>query len=86
MSELMKLTTICFDRKTHLRVLEKGVQASQGGQVPYVTRFSDWRTVEHVLVWQHEDVTVGPVTMASQIMEIVFDEPIPATLFKLPRK
>jgi len=79
-------TTICFDSKTHLRVLEKGVQASQGGQVPYVTRFSDWRPIEHVLVWHHEDVTVGPVTMESQVTEIVFDEPIPATLFKLPRK
>jgi hypothetical protein len=79
-------TTICFDSKTHLRVLEKGVQASQGGQVPYVTRFSDWRPVQGVLVWHHEDVTVGPVTMESQVMQIVFDEPIPATLFKLPRK
>ncbi len=79
-------TTICFDRKTHLRVLEKGVQASPGGQVPYVTRFSDWRRVEGVLVWYHEDVTVGPVTMESQVRQIVFDEPIPATLFKLPRR
>jgi len=79
-------TTICFDRKTHLRALEKGVQPSQGGQVPYVTRFSDWRPLEGVLVWYHENVTVGPVTMESQVMQITFDEPIPATLFKLPRK
>jgi hypothetical protein len=79
-------TTICFDSKTHLRALEKGVQASQGGQVPYVTRFSEWRSVDGVSVWHHEDVTVGPVTMESRIAEIVFDEPIPATLFKLPKK
>lgn len=79
-------TTICFDAKTHLRVLEKGVQASQGGQVPYVTRFSDWRSVDGVFVWHHEDVTVGPVTMESRIVDIVFDQPIPPMLFKLPRK
>ncbi|HEX7507991.1 MAG TPA: hypothetical protein VF550_14530 [Polyangia bacterium] len=79
-------SVVCFDSKNHLRVLEKGVQASQGGQVPYVTRFSDWRTVDGVLVWQQEDVTVGPVTMAGRIVEIAFDEHFPATLFSLPKK
>jgi hypothetical protein len=79
-------SVVCFDGKTHLRVLEKGVQASQGGQVPYVTRFSDWRSVDGVLVWQQEEVTVGPVTMAGRIVEIVFDEHFPATLFALPKK
>jgi hypothetical protein len=79
-------TKICFDRVSHLRVWEQGVQASQGGQVPYVTKFSDWRTVDGVQVWHREVVTVGPVTMESQIVEVVFDEPIPAHLFALPRK
>ena len=79
-------SVVCFDGTTHLRVLEKGVQASQGGQVPYVTRFSDWRAIDGVLVWQQEEVTVGPVTMAGRIVEIVFDEPFPATLFALPKK
>jgi hypothetical protein len=78
-------SVVCFDSKTHLRVLEKGVQASQGGQVPYVTRFSDWRPIDGVLVWHHEEVTVGPVTMEGRIVEIVFDEHFPATLFSLPR-
>jgi hypothetical protein len=79
-------SVVCFDSKTHLRVLEKGVQASQGGQVPYVTRFSDWRTVDGVLVWQQEEVSVGPVTMEGRIVEISFDEHFPATLFSLPKK
>jgi hypothetical protein len=79
-------TEICFDSNTHLRVWEQGVQASQGGQVPYVTKFSDWRPVDGVQVWHHESVTVGPVTMEGHIVEIVFDEPIPASLFALPRK
>ncbi len=79
-------SVVCFDSKTHLRVLEKGVQASQGGQVPYITRFSDWRKVDGVLVWHREDVTVGPVTMVGRIVEIVFDEHFPMTLFSLPKK
>jgi hypothetical protein len=79
-------STLCFDGKTHLRVWEKGVQASQGGEVPYVTKFSDWRVVDGVKVWHQEDVTVGPVTMEGHIVEIVFDEPVPATLFTLPKK
>jgi len=79
-------TILCFDGKTHLRAWERGVQASQGGQVPYATRFSDWRLVDGVQVWHREDVTVGPVTMEGHILELVFDEPNPAQLFALPRK
>jgi len=79
-------SVVCFDSKSHLRVLEKGVQASQGGQVPYVTKFSDWRMVDGVHMWFREDVAVGPVTMQGQILEIVFDEPTSAQLFALPRR
>jgi hypothetical protein len=79
-------SVVCFDGQTHLRVLEKGVQASQGGQVPYVTRFSDWRAVDGVQVWHHEEVTIGPVTMEGRIVEVAFDEHFPATLFTLPKK
>jgi len=79
-------SVLCFDSRTHLRVLEKGVQASQGGQVPYVTRFSDWRAVDGVKVWHQEEVTVGPVTMSGRVLEIAFDEHFPATLFSLPKK
>lgn len=76
----------CFDRKTHLRVWEKGVQASPGGPVPYTTRFSDWHVVDGVRVWYREAVTVGPVTMEGHIIELVFDEPMPDRLFALPKR
>jgi hypothetical protein len=76
----------CFDAVTHLRVWEKGVQASQGGSVPYVTRFSDWRTVDGVRVWHAETVTVGPLTMDGRIVSIVFDEPVAPGVFALPAK
>ncbi|MGD0836441.1 MAG: hypothetical protein ABSB49_07340 [Polyangia bacterium] len=79
-------TRICFDRATHLRVWEQGVQAAQGGQVPYATTFSDWQRVDGVLVWHHEVVSAGPVTMDDRIVEFVFDEPTPISLFMLPRK
>lgn len=79
-------TTLCLDRETHLRVWEQGVQASQGGLVPYVTKFSDWRPVDGVKLWHHEVVTVGPVTMESQIVEVKFDEAMSPNLFALPRK
>ena len=81
-----KPTLTCFDRQGHLRVWEKGVQASQGGDVPYVTRFSDWRLVEGVRVWHHEEITVGPVTMEGQLLEVAFDEPAPARLFQVPKR
>ncbi|MBN2576519.1 MAG: hypothetical protein JXP73_18290 [Deltaproteobacteria bacterium] len=80
-----KPSVACFDAKTHLRVWERGVQASQGGEVPYATRFSDWRLVDGVRVWHQEEVTAGPVTMSGRILEIVFDEPVPAKLFSLPK-
>ena len=81
-----KPSVACFDRKTHLRVWEKGVQASQGGEVPYATKFSDWRVVDGVRVWHQEEVTAGPVTMSGRILELVFDEPVPAKLFSLPKQ
>jgi len=81
-----KPSTLCFDGTTHLRVWERGVQASQGGDVPYVTRFSDWRVVDGVRVWYQEDVAVGPVNMEGHMVEIVFDEPTPTNLFGLPKK
>jgi hypothetical protein len=79
-------TTTCFDAQTHLRVWEKGAQSSPGGDVPYVTRFSEWRVLDGVRVWRKEELTVGPVTMEGHIVEIVFDEPAPAQLFTLPKK
>jgi hypothetical protein len=81
-----KPTLACFDKATHLRVWEKGEEASPGGAVPYVKRFSDWRTVEGVQVWFHETVTSGPLAMEGQIVDIRFDEPMRPELFALPVK
>ena len=80
-----KATITCFDRQSHLRVWEKGVQASQGGDIPYVTRFADWRLVDGVRVWHHEEITVGPVTMECQLLGVIFDEPAPPRLFQVPK-
>jgi hypothetical protein len=78
-------TTTCFDRRSHLRVWEKGAQASQGGEIPYVTHFSDWRLVDKVRVWHHEQITAGPVTMECQLLRITFDEPTSSSIFRMPK-
>lgn len=81
-----KPTIVCFDATTHLRVLEKGTKASLGGDMPYVSRFSDWRKVSGVLVWHQEVLTVGPMVLEAKVMRIAFNKPIPPKRFELPVK
>jgi hypothetical protein len=80
-----KAVTLCFDAVTHLRVLEKGVKSSPGGEMPYVSRYADWRKVDNVLVWHQEELVVGPITMEAKITSLTFDQPIPAKDFELPK-
>jgi len=80
-----KPTTVCFDAVTHLRVLEKSVKYTPGGEMPYVSRYADWRKVDNVLVWHQEELIVGPITMEAKIVELTFDKPIPAKDFELPK-
>lgn len=81
-----KPTILCFDSKTHLRVLEKGTKASLGGDMPYSSRFSDWRKVNGVLVWHQEVLSVGPMILEAKVTRIAFDKPIPPKRFELPVK
>jgi hypothetical protein len=81
-----KPTILCFDSVTHLRVLEKGTKASLGGDMPYVSRFSDWRKLKGVLVWHQEVLTVGPMVLEAKVTRITFDKPIPPKRFELPVK
>ena len=77
--------TLCFDATTHLRVLEKGMKSSPGGDMPYVSRYSDWRKVDGVWVWHQEELVVGPITMKAKIISLRFDAPIPPKVFQLPK-
>jgi hypothetical protein len=80
-----KPSVLCFDAKTHLRVVQTGVQPSPGGDIPYRLEFGDWRTVKGIKTWYLEKMTAGPTTVEGRITSLVFDEKIPASRFKMPR-
>ena len=80
-----KPSVLCFDAKTHLRVVQTGVQPSPGGDIPYRLVFGDWRAVNGIKTWYLEKMTAGPTTVEGRITSLVFDEKIPASRFKMPK-
>jgi hypothetical protein len=83
--KLGKPSVLCFDAKTHLRVLQTGVQPSPGGDIPYKLVFGDWRAVKSIKTWYLEKMTAGPTTVEGRITSLVLDEKIPASRFKMPK-
>ena len=81
-----KPSVLCFDAKTHLRVLQTGAQPSPGGDIPYKIVFGDWRTSRGIKTWYLEKMTAGPTTVEGRITSLVFDEKIPASQFKIPKQ
>ena len=80
-----KPSVLCFDAKTHLRVLQTGAQPSPGGDIPYKLVFGDWRAVKGIKTWYLEKMTAGPTTVEGRITSLVFDEKIPASRFKMQK-
>jgi hypothetical protein len=83
--KLGKPITSCFDAETHLRALQKGIRATPQGETPIRATFSDWRAVKGVKLPYTEELTMGPITMVARVIEIKFDEKIPAKVFALPK-
>ena len=83
--KLGKPSVLCFDAKTHLRVVQTGVQPSPGGDIPYRLVFGDWRAVKGITTWYLEKMIAGPTTVEGRITSLVFDEKIPANRFKMPK-
>jgi hypothetical protein len=83
--KLGKPSVLCFDAKTHLRVVQTGVQPSPGGDIPYRLVFGDWRSVKGIKTWYLEKMTAGPTTVEGRITSLVFDEKIPASRFNMPK-
>jgi hypothetical protein len=83
--KLGKPLVLCFDAKTHLRVVQTGVQPSPGGDIPYKLVFGDWRAVKGIKTWYLEKMTAGPTTVEGRITSLVFDEKIPSSRFKMPK-
>ncbi len=77
--------TLCFDTKTHLRTLQKGVHATPQGDVPYTAVFSDWRKVGGMMVSFLQEQTAGPMTLEVRTEEILLDPPIADSIFAMPR-
>jgi hypothetical protein len=77
-------TTMCFDAVTHLRVYDEGKRASPQGELPFSTRLGDWRDVGGVKLAHLEEMTVGPMSLESKVVEVKFDPKIPAGHFKMP--
>jgi hypothetical protein len=77
-------TTMCFDAVTHLRVYDEGKRSSPQGELPFSARLSDWRDVGGIKVAHLEQMTVGPMTLESKVVEVKLDPKIPAGQFKMP--
>lgn len=78
-------TIACFDAATHLRVYDQGTRASPQGDTPYTSTFDDWREIDGVRLPFEETVTMGPMTIDVRVVEVAFGEPMPASLFAMPR-
>jgi hypothetical protein len=76
--------TMCFDARTHLRVFQAGKQASPQGEVPYVARQAEWRSIEGLMVPALEELTTGPTVMELRLVELTFDGKLPPNVFRMP--
>jgi len=83
--KVAKPAITCFDAETHLRVLQKGVDATPQGDVPYLTRFDDWREVAGVRIPHRQQMQAGPVTLDARITAVAFDVKLAPKLFEVPR-
>jgi hypothetical protein len=83
--KLGEATTVCFDAETHLRAFQRGTRTTPQGRVPYTVVFSDWRDVGGLKIPHREELSAGPMTIEGRLVEVKFDEPAPASLFKLPK-
>jgi hypothetical protein len=74
----------CYDRATHLEVLQTGVRATPQGDVPFRAVTRDWHTVGGVKIPFEAETQVGPITLLVHIKSLVFDEPMDDKMFEPP--
>jgi zinc protease len=75
----------CFDTGTHRRIFLSGRQTTPQGEVPFETRFSDWKTFEGIELPMREDSKMGPLSVEVRVTDVKFDEKVDPSLFKLKR-
>jgi hypothetical protein len=74
----------CYDRTTHLQVLQTGIKATPQGDVPFRAVAKDWRDVGGVKMAFEAETQVGPITLVARIKSVTFDEPMDDKMFEPP--
>jgi hypothetical protein len=74
----------CYDRTTHLQVLQTGIKTTPEGDVPFRGISRDWRDVGGVKVAFEAETQVGPITLLVKFKSVTFDEPMDDKLFEPP--
>jgi hypothetical protein len=74
----------CYDRTTHLQVLQTGIKATPQGDVPFRCISRDWRDVGGVKIAFEAETQVGPITLLVHFKSVTFDEPMDDKLFEPP--
>jgi hypothetical protein len=77
--------TNCFDARTHLMVVQRGVRSGPQGDMPVTARLSDWRQVGDVKMAYATEMQVGPLAFSGRVTSIEMDVPLDASLFAVPR-
>lgn len=77
--------TNCFDPKTHLMILQKGLRTGPQGDMPFAARLSDWRKVDDVRMAYATDMQVGPLAFSGRVVSVELDLPLDSNLFEMPR-
>jgi hypothetical protein len=74
----------CYDRQTHLQVLQEGIRATAQGDVPFRSKETDWRTVAGIKMAYSSETQAGPITILTTINDVAFDEPMDDQMFEPP--
>jgi hypothetical protein len=74
----------CYDRRTHLQVSQEGIRATAQGDVPFLSKETDWRTVAGIKMAYASETQAGPITILTTINDVAFDEPLDDKMFEPP--
>jgi len=74
----------CYDRQTHLQVSQEGIRATAQGDVPFLSKETDWRTVAGIKMAFSSETQAGPITILTTINDVAFDEPLDDKMFEPP--
>ena len=83
--KLAPAMTNCFDPKTHLLAMQKGVRAGPQGDMPFTARLSDWRKVDDIKMAYATEMQVGPLSFTGRVTSVEMDVPVDAHVFEVPR-